>query len=135
MRWVSFVFILFSLISCSGKGKTPSGIIKPVKMQAVLKDLFLADAVNMERINKDTALRINTENRAYYERIFQLHKISQKEFEKSYAYYLAHPDQLKKIADSLMTDVNRMSTEVYSDTSKRKFNGSNFKDSARQNRD
>lgn len=134
MRMFICTILTWILLSCSGKGKIPGNIIAPVQMKSILKDLFIVDAVNAERVNKETTLKIMDENKVYFEKVLQLHQISREQFEKSYNYYMNHPDVFKEITDSLTAEVNRMSTDAYSDTPKIKMNGRNFKDSARKNR-
>lgn len=119
MRYlITFVFIV-GILSCSGKRDVPASIIKPVKMQAIMKDLFLVDAVNTERLSRAYQFQFAEENKAGYERVFQLHKITRKEFEDSYNYYVSHPDFLEEIIDSVSSQLTRESLklEIKKDTS------------------
>ena len=124
-----FIGILNVCISCSDKNKIPEGIMKPSKMQAVLTDILIADAMNGERVIKDTSLKLPVENASYFLKVFQLHQTTRNEFNKSYSFYLKRPDLLKIITDSASAVINRKNTQLTAlpDTIKKKPNGYNFK--------
>lgn len=126
---VMFIGILIVCISCSDKNKIPEGIMKPSKMQAVLTDILIADAMNGERVIKDTSLKLPVENASYFLKVFQLHQTTRNEFNKSYSFYLKRPDLLKIITDSASAVINRKNTQLTAipDTIKKKPNGHNFK--------
>jgi len=127
-----FCFLLFS-VSCSDKNKIPKGVLSPVKMQAVLTDILVADVLNNERILKDTALKLPAENASYFQKIFQLHHISKKDFDKSYNFYLKRPDLFKVILDSISSVVNRRNENLTkgTDTLKNKPHGDYLKKTSR----
>lgn len=128
-----FLCLLLLFVSCSDKNKIPKGVLPPAKMQAVLTDILVADVLNNERILKDTALKLAVENAAYFQKIFQLHHISKKEFDKSYNFYLKRPDLFKVISDSINSVVNRRNDHltIGTDTLKNKPHGDYLKKTSR----
>ncbi len=115
--------------SCSDKKKIPNGVLPPEKMQAVLTDILIADALNSERIVKDSTLKWPNENASGFLKVFQLHHTTKNEFNRSYNFYLKRPDLFKVITDSVSSVINRknLALTTFTDTIKNKFNGNNFK--------
>lgn len=99
--------LLFSLICsvffcCSDKNRIPAGILPAKKMREVVWDMTrTAEFLNSFVFNKDTLLDKNAESEKWYNKVYQLHKTSKEEFEKSYSYYQAHPDLMNELLDSL----------------------------------
>ena len=50
---------------------------------------------------KDTTVDKVAESQKWYDKIYQLHKITKSGFDKSYTYYQAHPVLMKELLDSL----------------------------------
>lgn len=134
------VCILMFALSCSDNKKIPDHILKPEKMEAVLADVMMADALNQERIISDSLLYLPRENVSYFKKIFQLHAVTKEEFEKSIQFYTKRPDLMRPIIDSVSAVVSRKNTLLEakkdsltskSDTIKSKLNGRNFKKTAR----
>lgn len=134
------VCILMFALSCSDNKKIPDYILKPEKMEAVLADVMMADALNQERIISDSLLYLPRENVSYFKKIFQLHAVTKEEFEKSIQFYTKRPDLMRPIIDSVSAVVSRKNTLLEakkdsltskSDTIKSKLNGRNFKKTAR----
>jgi hypothetical protein len=71
-------------------------------MQDVMWDIVRAEEfLNGYVIYRDTSIDKIAEAKKWYDKIYQLHKITKKDFDKSYAYYNGHPDLMKQILDSL----------------------------------
>ena len=93
---------LFLLLSCTNKKDIPAGIIGREKMEQVLWDLMRADQFLGNYVFTHDSTKDRTkESLLYYERIFRLHQTNREEFEKSFAWYRAHPALFKDIMDSL----------------------------------
>lgn len=134
------VCILMFALSCSDNKKIPDHILQPEKMEAVLADVMMADALNQERIIRDSLLYLPSENVSYFKKIFQLHAVTKEEFEKSIQFYTKRPDLMRSVIDSASAEVSRKNTLLEakkdtvtskSDTIKSKLNGRNFKKIAR----
>ena len=92
------VCVFFCLGSCTDSSKIPSSIIPKDKMEKVLWDMMLADRYSAQYLLRDSASRnVKVETMKLYEQVFQIHKISQAEFVKSFKYYLNRPDITKVI--------------------------------------
>lgn len=111
MRSVKILLLVF-FCSCADSKHVPGQYLQPVQMQQVLMDLLIADAVNSLQISKDTAFKLQEQNKAAAEQVFKSYKISREQFEKSYSYYLSRPDLLQPIADSMAAIANRRSIET-----------------------
>ncbi len=124
-----FIVALIFCISCSDKNKIPEGIMKPPEMQAIITDMLIADAMNGERVIKDTALKLPVENASWFLKVFHLHQTTRNEFNRSYSFYLKRPDLLKVITDSASAVINRKNIQLtaITDTIKKKPNGYHFK--------
>lgn len=101
------VFIFCIIFSC--KPSTPFEIIKPSKMQEILWDVFKADALAQQIIKADSSKSLEKESVMLTKKVFVIHKITEKQFEKSYTYYTQHPDIMKIIMDSINVQQSRMS--------------------------
>jgi Domain of unknown function (DUF4296) len=126
MKRIIFGLAILFFVSCSGKTNVPADMIPPLKMQQILMDVLIVDAVNSEKAGADTSIKLMDVNSKSVIQVLKSHNISVKEFSRSYDFYLSHPDVLKPIADSLAALVTKRSTEIYSDTSNPKLNGSNI---------
>lgn len=97
---ILFIFLFIS--SCSDKKEVPQDILSKQKMEDILWDIIRAEEfLNSFVIYRDTGIDKAAESRKWYDKIYQLHKITKKDFDRSYAYYKDHPVLLKQILDSL----------------------------------
>jgi hypothetical protein len=103
MRNAIAILILFTgIMACKKKDKIPGDILPPDKMQWVLWDIIRADEFQKTYVFPfDSSLDKKTEQEKIYQQVFDIHKISEEKFEKSFSFYRAHPDLLKKMLDSL----------------------------------
>ena len=80
----------------------PKGILPRKKMQEVMWDMIRAgEFLNNYVFNKDTSLDKIAESQKWHNKIYQLHKITKRDFDRSYAYYESQPVLMKEILDSL----------------------------------
>ncbi len=98
--------------SCSNN-KTPKGILKQDKMQAVLWDVLRADAFTFQFVTKDSAKKPELEAAKLRLSVFASHKISREDFDRSYAYYKSHPEILQPMLDSM---INKYTRDKYINT-------------------
>lgn len=103
MRKLLLIFFISPLIlACSDKNELPKGILPKQKMQDVIWDIIRAEEfLNGFVIYKDTSIDKAAETKKWYDKIYQLHKITKKDFDRSYAYYKGHPVLMKEMLDSL----------------------------------
>ena len=132
MKWYYFSFFIILFISCSDKKRVPSELIQPAKMQSILMDILIIDAVNSIKQGADQSLNITDLNSKSIATVLENYQISDAAFKKSYSYYLAHPDILKPIADSISAIASRQVINSYSDTLNTHSNDTNIPDVKRR---
>ena len=98
--------ILFFLITIGGllaacKGGGNEQVLSINQMKVIMWDMLKADELYAVQQGKDSTIRIQKKNLAYYEAIFAYHKINRSTFYKAFAYYEAHPLQMKELLDSI----------------------------------
>ena len=101
------VFIAFLLLlvitGCSDKSEVPAGIIPPGKMKLVMYDMmrsseFLSGYV----LYKDTSVNKVGESLKWYNKVWEIHKIAEDDFRKSYEWYKTNPKVMSALMDSIM---------------------------------
>lgn len=100
MKYLLAIIFSCLLISC-GDSKPPPDIIPPPQMETILWQLIQTDEYTATAFVSDSTKNINTERIKRYRQVFQLNNTSKEAFEKSYNYYIAHPDMTKTMFDSL----------------------------------
>lgn len=110
----ALMVVLFFVVSgCSDKDSVPYGILSVDKMCSVMWDMIQADQY-ATLLGKDSAHIDNTaEHLRLYEQVFRLHDVSREKFQKSYNYYLEHPELNQVLFDSLSAHGNRLRNEAY----------------------
>lgn len=104
MRRCFLLIITVVIVIACNRGKVPSGILPPEKMEAVLWDMMRADIlVTNYMMTKDPTTVRDTAVTKLYHTIYSLHSISEEKFNKSFLYYKAHPELLKQVMDSIST--------------------------------
>jgi hypothetical protein len=108
----SFICLIFSviIISCNSENKPPSDIIQPKEMQSILWDVMRAQTLANQIAIKDSSVNAAVETKSFSQKIFQIHKTDSLNFNKSYNWYVKHPDALKLIFDSLYAQKERENT-------------------------
>jgi hypothetical protein len=114
-------FVFFFAISCTNKKKIPKDILQQQKMQAVLWDMISAgEFLSTFVLNKDSLVNKDSTSLKIYGQVFQVHRITKEQFEKSYSYYRDHPELIKEIVDSLNKKQGISNQPWYGDTTRRK---------------
>ncbi|HEU5364401.1 MAG TPA: DUF4296 domain-containing protein [Hanamia sp.] len=104
----TFSLILLSmLLSCGKNNKPPSSLIQPKEMQSILWDVMRAETLASEIARKDSAIDVAIETKSLSQKVFNIHKTDSATFNKSYNWYVKHPDVLKIIFDSLYIQKER----------------------------
>ena len=97
-----YCLLVFLACACSDKDQLPKGVLHQQQMREILWDMIRAgEFLNAFVINKDSSVNKVAESEKWYNKIYQMHKTSKAEFEKSYHYYSDHPDLMKELLDSL----------------------------------
>lgn len=94
-------FIAFFLFACSDKNKLPKGVMPVNQMKEVMWDMIRAgEFLNGVAFVKDSSNRAAV-SQQWFNKIYEIHKISKEQFDKSYAFYNEHPLLMKEVLDSL----------------------------------
>ncbi len=108
MRFFSFFLMLalLGLLSCS-EDKDEKPALSQMDMVPLVYQLMLVDEISLDYQNRDSTRRMDSIRSRKYDQVFDLNKVDYKTFKESYDYYLARPDQLKLIFDSVEAYGNR----------------------------
>ena len=104
------LIIATSVLFYSCKETVPSGIIKQNKMQEVLWDMLRADALSHQIANSDSTKFADDERAKLTRQVFIIHNITENQFDKSYSYYVQHPEIMRNMLDSLNSQKIRVDT-------------------------
>jgi Domain of unknown function (DUF4296) len=114
MRRMPFLLAFFYMTACTNPGHVPRGILSKDSMEKILWDIIQADQFSTQYLAKDSAkINLKSETMKLYEEVFRLHHISKTDFDKSYQFYLDHPDITTVMFDSLSAKANRQHSEVF----------------------
>ncbi|HWH62909.1 MAG TPA: DUF4296 domain-containing protein [Ginsengibacter sp.] len=109
MKNIFFLIVLSLFISCLGKNKVPSEIIKQDEMKKILWDVIRAQALSTAIARKDSTVNEVAETKVLTQKVFEIHKITSTAFNQSYTWYTNHPDMMRTIFDSLNAQNQRES--------------------------
>jgi hypothetical protein len=110
---LSSFFLAVSILSCQNKNQAAEGkIISTQIMQQVLWDMFQAEAFTDHYLKVDTTKNVAVENASLQQKIFDLHKINKADFYRSYNYYIARPDIMRPMLDSITARAERERSKV-----------------------
>ena len=107
-----YFFCLVALFSCSSKDKVPKSMIQPEKMEDVLWDVMRMQFLAEEKAAADSGINQEEELKELTEKVFDIHKVTGKKFDKSYNWYVKHPTILKRIFDSMQVRKQKEFNEV-----------------------
>ena len=101
MSRILLFIILFFLLSCNGKNHIPDNIIKPREMEVIMWDMIKADNLAQQRVRYNATLDKNKEDISLLDTVFDIHKITKVDFDRSLTFYQNHPEMMKIILDSI----------------------------------
>jgi hypothetical protein len=85
----------------------PSDVIQPKEMKSILWDVMRAQTMANEIARKDSSIDVAAETKNLSQKVFKIHQTDSASFNKSYNWYVKHPDALKLIFDSLYVQKQR----------------------------
>lgn len=99
----SLLIILIFIFGCKS-GNEPKDLLSPKEITPILVDLHLAESIYTQRY----ALNLTRENIQddLYLSVLKKHKVDQKVFEQSLAYYTKYPEKYKPIYDAVVDLLN-----------------------------
>ena len=108
MRW--WVLLpLFLLFACEQKDRMPEGLLDREKFKEVLLDAQLLEA----RYNHEVVVEHKQEvpMKQYYEQVFEKHGTDNEQFQRTFQYYTARPEELKAIYEEIIVELGRRKDE------------------------
>ena len=98
------VCLLVTLVVLAGgcRSKRPDGVLSPGKMENVLYDYHLANAVASDLSYNDRYEKI-----LYYNYVFEKHEITEQEFDSSLVWYTRNPSKLQTIYKKLSNRIEK----------------------------
>lgn len=100
MRRLIYTFsLLLTLLVVSCEVERPDYVIAPDKMQEMLYDYHLVQAMSSEYASEDY------KEKMFFEYVFRKHGITKEDFERSMEWYVRYPKYLRKIYTELETRV------------------------------
>lgn len=98
--YIGLVFFIALALSSCQKEKRPADVLAPEELSKLMVDLYLAEArMTGQNIATDSALKFFI---PFEEKLKLKHGVGDSIIRKSYQYYVAHPEQLEKIYDSVI---------------------------------
>lgn len=100
MRRLIYIFSLFTtmlVVSC--EVERPDDVIPPDKMEALLYDYHLVQAMSSEYASAEYKEKL------MFDHVFKKHKVTKEHFERSMEWYTRYPKHLKKIYTNLETQL------------------------------
>lgn len=107
MKLIVFILLCLIILSCSRGNKVPPQVLPADQMSAILWDITRAQVMANEISRKDSSMNAVARTKALTEKVFEIHKVTPSEFDKSYAWYSGHPDILRVMFDSLYSQKQR----------------------------
>ncbi len=107
MKSIFYFSLLILLFSCGKSNEPPSSLIQPKEMKSILWDVMRAETLASEIARKDSSVDVAIETKTLSEKVFRIYKTDSASFNKSYNWYVKHPDVLKIIFDSLYIQKER----------------------------
>ncbi|MFZ4057698.1 MAG: DUF4296 domain-containing protein [Ferruginibacter sp.] len=95
------------IFGCKQQSDAPPNLLPKEKMEAILWDIIQADAFTEQFVKRDSSKNAAAENVKLQQQIFLLHQVSKDNFYTSYTYYVARPDEIKIILDSIAAKSER----------------------------
>lgn len=93
IKWSYFVIFLLLLVSC--KPQLPDGILSQGKMEDILYDYHIAQAMTESSPNR------SIKQRTYEDAVLRKYDVTQDQFDASLAYYMRYTEVLQKIYEKV----------------------------------
>ena len=77
-------------------------------MGNIMWDIMRAQSLASEMALKDSTLDVAFQTKLLSQKVFEIHKIDSTQFNKSYTWYVKHPDVLNRIFDSVYAQKQKL---------------------------
>jgi hypothetical protein len=98
--------------SCQGdKLQKPKVFIEQDKMEQILMEIHISDAIAAEKANGNAALEKNIADLGQ-QQILVNYKIKKQDFDSVYAYYVRQPDVLNEMYTNIITELSKKQAQL-----------------------
>lgn len=110
-NWLFFLVFILLAACTQDKPSKPKVFIEKDKMEQILLEIHLSDAIAEEKANgnsvleKDIALQGLTQ-------ILANHKLSKPDFDSVYVYYVRQPDLLNEMYTNIITELSKKQAQL-----------------------
>jgi hypothetical protein len=105
-----FLPLLFVLSACSGPEQKPDGLLDREQFKTTLLEAQLVEARMNQQLVVERVPVIPAEQ--YYAELFAEQGTTKEQFERTFEYYTARPDELKEIYEEIFTELSRRKDEL-----------------------
>lgn len=109
----SFILLyLLFLASCEqDKPSKPKVFIEKGKMEQILMEIHLSDAIAEEKAKGNSALERDIASQGLNQ-ILMNHKLSKTDFDSVYVYYVRQPDVLNEMYTNIITELSKKQAQL-----------------------
>lgn len=106
MKKTLLILSLIFLISCSKQGNLPKDVLSKKEFIEIVAEIQKSQSLT--NFKADTSMEIrNIRLENYNEDILKKHNISKERYNKSVEYYSTNPNELNKIMDQVVKELNK----------------------------
>ena len=109
-------FLLFAfqcLLSCNPYDRIPGDVIGKEKMGRLLFEIGMAEGHMETYYFSDSSRNRDSLLKTELEKVLFIHKVSQPEFTRSFAFYQSRPHILKEVVDSMQVHAQRNQQKIF----------------------
>lgn len=104
--------LLFVFSSCENDKPTkPKVFIEKEKMEQILMEIHISDAIAEEKANGNAALEKNIADQGLAQ-ILANYKLSKPQFDSVYVYYVRQPDVLNEMYVNIITELSKKQAQL-----------------------
>lgn len=118
IRILQVLMVSILIAGCSGEDRIPEDVIKPEEMRKVMWDVFMAETFAQVSSNSDTTVVLSDKIKELTREALDIHDLTEKEFFRSYDWYVDHPSVFNPILDSLYAHKSAENSDDYNETNK-----------------
>ena len=111
MKGVFFILLTCLILGCAGKRS--SQVIPQPEMEKIIWEVMQVDEFAKDFLTRDSTKDIKKEKIRLFQKVFQLHDVTEKQFSSSYKYYAAQPEIIKVMFDSIAAQSQRQREYLY----------------------
>jgi hypothetical protein len=109
-----FLLLAFQwLLSCNPYDRIPADVIGKEKMGRILFEIGMAEGHMETYYFSDSSRNRDSLLKTELEKVLTIHKVSQPEFTRSYAFYQSRPHILKEVVDSMQVHAQRNQQKIF----------------------